>query len=305
MKWFFPSWSGDFRLEKIDPKATYRDAPPGDLEKSCVLRVIDPTAAEVTLLERFLVVATKGGWTKTKRIETEKASDGLLRQDIVLAVPFELAGKRLLKLVKPKKATLTALRFEGGKVITAQGTDDHAIEKVTEAIAKAAASPAGEKPVVAASVSRPTPCCPVCEPGSIAPAREVLLSFLDPQQHQDWAAHRAFVVVGGMSGHRYLLMHRHSTAAAANTKICLDLDDEAVIHFHDNSVPPEEEVLAAKLVLEHAEPWLRNEATHFGGKRKRHVFQNPFGDRLDGTESAAFTRDVGRGAAAMIEALKK
>ena len=34
-----------------------------------------------------------------------------------------------------------------------------------------------------------------------------------------------------------------------------------MLHFHDNSVPPEEEVLAAKLILEHREPWLRNEAT--------------------------------------------
>lgn len=307
MKWFFPSWSGDFRLEKIDPKATYRDAPSVDVDTSCVLRIIEPTPGEVTLLERFLVVATKEGWTKTERVEVTKPSrDAMMRQDIVLAAPMELVGRRLLKFVRPKKATITALRFEDGKVITAQGTDDHAIEKVAEAITKADDAPPEKKPKAAASVSRPTPCCPVCEPGSIAPAREVLLSFLDPQQHQDWAEHRAIVVTGGLSGHRYLLMHRNSPGAAANTKMCFDLDDEATIHFHDNSVPPEEEVLAAKLVLEHAEDWLRNEATHFGGARgMRHRFRNPFGDYRDGMESASFTENFARGALQVMESLKK
>ena len=46
-----------------------------------------------------------------------------------------------------------------------------------------------------------------------------------------------------------------------NKKICYDIDDRCVLHFHDWTVPPEEEVLATKLILEHREAWLRNEAT--------------------------------------------
>jgi hypothetical protein len=98
-------------------------------------------------------------------------------------------------------------------------------------------------------------------------------------------------VTGGLTGHRYILAHRQSEIAAYNTKMCFDLDDGQILHFHDNSVPPEEEVLAAKLILEHREPWLRNEATTFGARVK---FKNPFGDLGDGTESTMLVSEIGR-----------
>ncbi len=74
-------------------------------------------------------------------------------------------------------------------------------------------------------------------------------------------------------------------------RICYDLDARAVVHFHDMSVPPEEEVLAAKLVLEHREPWLRNEATLFGSGTMK--FKNPFGGAGDGTWDSALTSRLG------------
>ena len=56
-------------------------------------------------------------------------------------------------------------------------------------------------------------------------------------------------------------------------------------------MPPEEEVLAAKLILEHREPWLRNEATCLQQTKdgKWHDlgflrYKNPFGDASDGRE---------------------
>lgn len=87
-------------------------------------------------------------------------------------------------------------------------------------------------------------------------------------------------------------------------------------------VPPEEEVLAAALILEHAEPWLRNEATALGTvsnlpsivdelwdrsgdvpsmqavdealrRRQRLKYKNPFGGFFDGMDDAAFTRAIG------------
>jgi hypothetical protein len=142
------------------------------------------------------------------------------------------------------------------------------------------------------SVKRHTPCCPDCEVGSVAPASEVLLSFLSDEEHETWARERAIVVTGGLTGHRYVLAHRQSALAAYNTKMCFDLDDGQILHFHDNSVPPEEEVLAAKLILEHREPWLRNEATLLGGNNLK--FKNPFGGLGDGTESTAFVSEIGR-----------
>lgn len=145
----------------------------------------------------------------------------------------------------------------------------------------------------AATVKRPTPCCPRCIHGSVGPAREVLLAFLDEHEHETWAQDRTLVVEGGLSGHRYLLAHRHTPTARRIGRVCFDLDDEAVVHFHDWTVPPEEEILAAKLILEHREPWLRNEATMFQGGTDR--FKNPFGDINDGVPDSDFVHDLGRG----------
>jgi len=155
---------------------------------------------------------------------------------------------------------------------------------------KRSADLANVTPKAAVTVRRPTPCCPQCTVGAVEPASEVLLAFLDEQQHKDWAERRAIVVRGGLTGHRYLLAHRSTELAARIGRICFDMEDGLVIHFHDRSVPPEEEVLAAKLILEHREPWLRNEATTFGGHK---VFKNPFGNGGDGVWDATLTRSIG------------
>jgi hypothetical protein len=277
MKFYIPSWNGDFRLED-DGKGGTR------------LVVHDPTPHEQKIIGEFLRHAAAKGWV----------SDGLDRSkhpyrdrsEIAISAPLSKASKILLKLTRPKKQTLTAVSFSDGKLSVIEGADETAIEKISEAVEKAAATETPEQPAKAASVRRPTPCCPDCEVGSIAPASEVLLSFLNEEEHETWARERAIVVTGGLTGHRYVLAHRQSAVAAHNTRMCFDLDDGQILHFHDNSVPPEEEVLAAKLILEHREPWLRNEATLLSGDNMK--FKNPFGDLSDGTESAAFMREIGR-----------
>jgi uncharacterized protein (DUF3820 family) len=115
------------------------------------------------------------------------------------------------------------------------------------------------------------------------------------------------IVVGGFTGNRYLLAHRHSDVGRYMGRICADVDDGYVLHFHDHGVPPEEEVLAAKLILEHRENWLRHEATmltaipyplannlrgtsQLGGTQ---MFKNPFGGYGDGLDATAFTRGFG------------
>jgi hypothetical protein len=188
----------------------------------------------------------------------------------------------LVGLAKPKDRTITALKFSGGEMKIAETAD-------LKELAKEAMKPEAK---AAASVSRPTPCCPQCEPGSIGPATEVLLSFLDDKEHDNWAKHRALLVHGGMSGNRYIVAHRHSRLARKFGRICYDLDARVVVHFFDWSVPPEEEVLATKLILEHREPWLRNEATLFG-RSEAGYFKNPFGGVMDGTETSSFTSGFG------------
>lgn len=275
--WFVPSFNGDFRLTV------------GDDETTSKLLVMAPTPHEIQLLNGFLSKAHKKKWTS----ELLSADDTNDTRTIHLSAPLAKTGPLLVRATKPADRTLTAVSFKDGRLEVAEtGALETLIMKVAE--------DKDAKEAKAVSVARPTPCCPRCEVGSVAPARDVLLSFLSPQEHADWAEHRAIIVRGGKSGHRYLLAHRHSPTAARLGKICYDLDDHFVLHFHQTEVPPEEEILASKLILEHREPWLRNEATclmqtkdgrwhDFGFMR----YKNPFGDITDGRDDAAITATFG------------
>lgn len=263
--WFFPSWMGDFRLEEA--------------EDGCLLIVEKATPGEKVILEKFSKAApTKWGISGLPEMIRSSAE-----VTFPISYPIKKVGKVLLKFTKPGKATLTAIRSVDGKVTVAEGCEGQAVDTAIEKV---------EPKAKAVSMNRPTPCCPLCVPGAVDRASEVLLSFLSPAEHELWKTARAIVVRGGISGHRYLLAHRHTPRAIKQTKICFDLDDRTILHFHDWSVPPEEEVLAAKLILEHREPWLRNEATlhHMSGVLK---FKNPFGNVQDGVADASLTGAIG------------
>ena len=270
--WYCPAWNGDHRLEAS-----------GD---GSVLVVRRPTPLEVEVLEDFLALARERGWTRARRIPRGAS---LVSRRVYLDAPVAETGLELAKLHRSDSArqTITAVRFGGGEVEVAALDDEEATREL-------AAKGAADEESAAVSAKRPTPCCPDCEPGSIGPAREVLLAFLTPQQHRDWSRYRVVSVEGGTTGHRYLVAHRHTELARRQTRICWDVDDGALLHLYDWSMPPEEEVLAAVLVLRHRESWLRNEATCLGGAGpRRHVLKNPFGDGGDGTETAAFFRAFG------------
>jgi hypothetical protein len=277
--WAFPSWNGDFRLiEDANDK------------KASQLLIMQPTPHELQLLRGFMVVARRKKWT-TEIITDDET---ITTRTIALAAPLDQVGPALVKIVKPKDRTLTAVSFKGGRLEVAE----------TGMLETLVAKAANDDEAKAVSVSRPTPCCPKCEPGAIAPARDVLLSFLNDQEHADWAEHRAIMVHGGLSGHRYLLAHRNSPTAVRLGKICYDMDEHFVLHFHDNAVPPEEEILAAKLILEHREPWLRNEATVIQLSKRDGTwhdlgfsrYKNPFGDVTDGRDDASITALIGMAA---------
>jgi hypothetical protein len=272
LRWFVPSWNGDYRL---DPEG----------EEKCALSVVKPTEHEKTILAAFLKKARSKKWTGAEEIP----QDGV---KLVLEAPVAKVAPVLVKLARPVASTVTAVKFEDGKLNVVEGTDEAELETATKG---------DSKPKAAVSVKRGTMSCPQCVPGSIGPATEVLLEFLTPQQHEDWARFRAIEVEGHLSGHRYILAHRHSALAVENFgRITWDQDDEAILHFHDLTVPPEEEVLAAKLLLEHREPWVRNEASCLTGtlwgnadREFTDVFKNPFGDISDGVLDATLMRGLG------------
>lgn len=272
--WYVPSWNGDFRLTS------------GDDDETSKLLIMAPTPHEMQLLARFMTTARKNKWTKEKLVKDEAIDT----RTIVLDAPLTKVGPALVKITKPADRTLTAVSFTNGQLEVAE----------TGALETIVSKAKGDREAKAVSVARPTPCCPSCIPGSVAPASDVLLSFLNEQEHADWAKHRAIMVTGGRSGHRYLIAHRHSRTAVLNKKICYDVDDRCVLHFHDWTVPPEEEVLATKLILEHREAWLRNEATVLQQNGKGEWidlgfmrYKNPFGDASDGRADAALTAALG------------
>ena len=319
MKWYFPSWNGDIRIE-ADPQNPSRT----------LITAIEPTADEQRVLQSLASILHQKGWMKRKTLwypngKKKKTQD----QTVVAASMFEI-GTLMISHLKPGLATLTAIKMQDGTVEAMANSDKGilawlkrlfgneggnapigTVKELADALESGSKgdphrSTADEepktpkedkKPEKAATVKRPTISCPQCYEDAIQPATEVLLSFLDEEQHHQWMRDRSMVVTGHLTGHRYLLAHRHSEKAARAGKICYDLDDAGVLHFHDISVPPEEEILAAKLILEHREPWLRNEASCLGNNDESgsfdFVFKNPFGGYRDGVEDSIFTGEIG------------
>lgn len=312
--WYFPSWNGDVRIE------THPDD-----EGKTLITIIDPTAEELRVLRAMATLFVQKKWLgKRKTIWNPRGNKD--QQETVVEAPLLDIGLYMIGHLKPGIATLTAVKFKDGEVRAKATAEKGFLSWLNSFLGKAkdgkkvgdvgqladllenAAS--GESPhrkeapdpdpekkeepkaEKAATVKRPTPSCPRCMPGAIEPANEVLQSFLTPEQHELWAKDRAIIVTGGITGHRYLVSHRHGRHAIKAGKICFDLDDLGVLHFHDNSVPPEEEVLATKLILEHREPWLRHEATCLGGDFD-FVFKNPFGGGMDGVPDSRLTGEVG------------
>jgi hypothetical protein len=313
-RWFFPSWNGDVRIASH----------PED-ESKTLITIIEPTADEKRVLKSLATIFDKKGWMGERKTVWNPRGNKE-RQESVIHAPIHDIGLHMIGALKPGIATLTAVKLEGGKVeakgtgekgflawvasLFSGGGEKEAVGSVGDLASilegtrpdsgfrndKETALAKKEEEKAAATVKRPTPSCPRCIPGAIEPASEVLLSFLTDEQHEEWAKNRCLIAIGGLTGHRYLIGHRHSKQAQRAGKICYDLDDGGVLHFHDNSVPPEEEVLAAKLILEHREPWLRNEATCFfycSGAQFDYVFKNPFGGYLDGVPDSQFTGELG------------
>jgi hypothetical protein len=282
-KWFVPSWNGDLRLEPA----------PNDSKKTR-LSIVDPTAHEKEVLVALSPLFVQNKWL------AQLLTKELVTQDVLLDAPLEVVGPLFIAALKPGPAVLTAVRFSGGEVevvehkpvapLAIAETPAAAVEKKTE---DKLAEVSKKKDIKAATtVSRPTPSCPDCIPGSIAPAREALLSFLEPEQHETWKKERYVVAQGNLTGHRYIIAHRHTKIAQRNTRIAWDADDRATLHFHNSALPPEEEVLSAMLILQHREHWLRNQATCLLGNF-RHVFDNPFGTFMDGVPDAGLTSGIG------------
>lgn len=291
MKWYIPSWNGDLRLE---PHAEHADR--------TVLSIVKPTPSEILTVNEMGKTFEAMGWLKEPWELVVKKRFGR-DKTIEIQAPLEKVGPIASALMRPGKQVLTAVRFSGGLVEVVSGQDPQALSALAEKAAAATPDKTDKPAEAAATVKRATPCCPACIPGANSAASEVLLAFLSAEQHETWARDRYILVDGGLSGNRYRLSHRNSEYAQRAGRMCVDLDDRQVVHFHDWTVPPEEEVLAAKLIMEHREPWLRNEATMFGAINSVR-FKNPFGGRDDGVADAMWTQSVGQALMTVASAVR-
>jgi hypothetical protein len=299
--WYIPAWNGDFRLEP-DP-----DEP----ETHTLLTIEKPTADERRLLGQLQKTFAEKfglGWESDDSRKMREPSR-FFKTHVRIPASITDIGPVVASLCKPGPNVLTAVKFKDGRIEVCETSvsgakkpepyrspsdppkkeDDSKPSEESKALAKK------DDATAAATVKRPTPCCPDCFTDEIAlnkPATEVLLAFMDREQHESWKKHRFVIARGGITGHRYLVAHRNSPIAQKNTRMCHDLDDRATMHFHDHTVPPEEEVLAAMLILRYRESWLRNEATALYG-RHRYVFKNPFGDGGDGVRDSMLTAAIG------------
>ncbi len=274
---FVPSFCGDVRLESVDDG------------KAVEVIIHDPTAAETEAVEKLLKIGRERKWTDLVAIPKPAGKFKRWRKSTLrLEGSIQDVGDEFVKLVRPAKSSIVALKFSNGEIHVTETAGTQKL--VTVAVES---KDAGARAV---SVKKPTMSCPQCLPGSVAPANEVLQEFLTPSQHKDWAKHRVIEVEGGTTGHRYLVAHRNSRHAVAWGRHVMDADDRAVLHFHDLTHPPEEEVLGAKLMIEHRESWVRNEASCFKGGFTQ-VLKNPFGDIRDGMGDAAVMQAVGAGLA--------
>jgi hypothetical protein len=290
---YIPSWNGDWRLEPDK----------GDPEKRTTLAIVRPTSDERQQLSAMQVEFDKRGWLADEDRKFPEI-EAFWTKRITIKAPLSEVGPVVIPIVKPGRNVVTAVRFKNGHVEVVEGsgtdptpdvkpyrdpgekkTDPDPAEKLKDLAAKPDA-------VAAATVRRATPCCPDCYVGEVnRPASQVLMAFLDEEQHRTWASDRYVIARGEYTRHRYLIAHRKSPLAAQNRRMAYDLDDQQIMHFHDWTVPPEEEVLSAMLILQHREPWLRNEATCLGSHT--FVFKNPFGDGMDGVRDAGLTARIG------------
>ena len=205
MLWYIPTFYGDFKLT------------PTAKGKATLLRVTKATAHEKKLLAEFQKTALKNDW-----IGKEVS---LLSKKTTLHAPIHEIADALSKQLKPNRTLISAVKISGGM-----------IEEISKLPVAADA----------VTVARPISGCPATDfdPAELQ-ARDVLRTFLDPNQLTDFERYNKFVAVGADTGHRYMITSRQARdQIALYQRSFYDLDERRALCAHDWVVPPAEEMLA-------------------------------------------------------------
>ncbi len=290
--WFVPTWCGDFRLEASgrggkgsiltveDPTERDREllAPflaaakeRGWIKRMPTVKLIGKTVVRLPVSVAdagpVLVSNVRAGeevWTAL-RFASGKVTveDGLGKRRL-----YDASGTLVETTQIPAKGVVeTAVDAVKGVAASAAEAVGNAASAVSSAVgsaveaAKEAVSGGGEpEPAVATaavSVTPPKRGCPAPTPAQRR-ASEVLRTFSTRRQWESFERTGSMLLIGGTSGMSYRLFHRDEAAKRRMGHSLVEARSGVEVCAWDNTVPPEEEMLALKLAVEHRERWLRS-----------------------------------------------
>lgn len=218
--WFLPARCGDFRLTATDG--------------GCLLSVEDPTTEDRARLAPFLRALVERGLLP----ELPALLPGM-RLSLPLAAPLRELGP-LLAAESGAADAWTAVACVGGIVRVLDAQKAPSVPDDAEA---------------AATVTPPRKGCPAPTPARRR-ASEVLATFCTPRQRAQFEAEGRLRACGSSSGRAYWVHHRDEAARRGLSRCVTEVATGAPVCAWDERVPPEEEVLALKLAIEHRERWL-------------------------------------------------
>lgn len=281
------SWSGHFDQQPIKAPTRITTA-----YKTAVILIEAPVGVDypaVALLLSTPTVGVLGTFTAVRLTDGTVYTSGANPAELSAAAADQGAGLTWWQRVKRFFSPLP--QTEGSFAAAAQKMLGGPAEPVAAPPALLAPPPSKPpEPVVAVTTSRPTNCCPYTIPGDTRGRRadKLLLAFCTAEQRETWIKYGWLEARGRITGDRYRVAHRHSPIARKQTKVTWLLDSDQVVHAHATWLPPAEEVLTLKLVIEGHESWVRNPSTVFGIPSLPHPFQSERTQSHDGLTEAAF-----------------
>lgn len=242
--WFIPCQSGDFRLHQR-----------GAVLDACVLSVENTTEEDRQRLRPFLAEAESRGWIPHLRGFN---LDDVGPRELVIQAPLVEAGVLLSQQVFPDEDSWTAVRWTDGRVDLADDASAALVQRIRgqegtkpQALVFTAGVGSWATPVAAVTTPRPKIGCPEPEPCARRPF-QVLQAFSTQSQVDSFRRFGRLDAYGSVTGARYSIFHRDTAARRGLSRTIVNGVGNPVCAWL-RDVPPEEEVLALKLTVEHRE----------------------------------------------------
>lgn len=165
--------------------------------------------------------------------------DGSLenRKFTIENVKFTDVHKTFTKVLKKDKPTITALKFKDGRIEVKEELKDKDTKDAT----------------TGATVEKPRKHCPVPTFQTTEfRASQVLKEFLTEQQMKDFDQYKQIIVKGSYTGRKYLITSRWSPEISKYGHV-FDTSTNELICANCDELPPSEEILSLKLILEFRE----------------------------------------------------